>query len=451
MLRIAVIGAGAAGSAVVAELLQRHRPGAIELVWLRGISHAGRGVAYATDEDHHLLNVRAATVGVFADAPGDFLTALQSENGVVRGSDFVPRRRYGDYLEATLARVVEDAIARGHALRIESCEAQSVRPCAGGGFHIGTESGAIDVDTMVLAIGALPPCPLPMVRRDARESGRYLRDPWRLPAAAPHHVLVVGTGLTAVDALLSAARRWPQARLTAVSRHGQLPRVHSEQPAAPFAHQAEFNAALLARPHVRHWMQLVRETMRHEPGLDWRALIDGLRSDTPALWQALDTNERRRFLRHARWLWETVRHRMPPATAETLALLSASGRLRVLAGRVRDVCGEAPLVIHWQPRGRHESERLEADLVIQATGLHTAVRETDHVLMHQLVADGLVQPDSLNLGLAALPDGRLLQADGQPWHGLRALGTLLRGVQWECSGLPEIRTAARRIALEIAA
>lgn len=457
MQRIAVIGSGAAGSAVVAELLQHRRPGTIELVWVRGARDVGRGAAYATQEGDHLLNVRAATVGLFADAPGDFLAALQRDDDSVRGSDFVARRRYGDYLEATLTRVLDDAAARGHTLRLEAGEAQFVSPRVGGGLRVGTQSGPIDVDAVVLALGALPPCPLPVVRRDACESGRYLRDPWRLPDfielrhTAPRHVLVVGAGLTAVDTLLSAARHWPQAQLTAVSRHGRLPHAHSEQPAEPFAHQAELNAALLEQPRLRHWLRLVRETLCHEPALDWRALIDGLRSDTPALWQALDANERRRFLRHLHWLWETVRHRMPPVTAETIARLCADGRLRMLAGRVRDVYGEAPLAVRWQPRGRRETERLEADLVIQATGLHTAVRATDHALMRQLVEDGLVAPDPLDLGLAALPDGRLRRPDGTPWDGLRALGTLLRGTLWECSGLPEIRIAARRIALEIAA
>ena len=75
--RIAVIGGGAAGAAVVGEFLRRGDT-ACELVWLTGRSVPGRGIAYATNNTMHLLNVRAANMGLFADDAGALLRFLQA-------------------------------------------------------------------------------------------------------------------------------------------------------------------------------------------------------------------------------------------------------------------------------------------------------------------------------------------------------------------------------------
>jgi uncharacterized NAD(P)/FAD-binding protein YdhS len=66
--------------------------------------------------------------------------------------------------------------------------------------------------------------------------------------------------------------------------------------------------------------------------------------------------------------------------------------------------------------------------------------------LSQLLLDGLAVPDPLQLGVAAKPDGQLLDAQGQPRAGLYAIGSLLRGNLWECTAMPEIRSAAHQLA-----
>ena len=89
---------------------------------------------------------------------------------------------------------------------------------------------------------------------------------------------------------------------------------------------------------------------------------------------------------------------------------------------------------------------IEADRVIQATGLDTAVAYARDPLLSQLLAAGLATPDSLQLGLAAEPDGQLLDGEGRPQPRLFGIGSLLRGNLWECTAMPEIRAAACRLA-----
>lgn len=455
MQRIAIIGGGAAGAAVVAQFLRSAADydysRGCALSWIVGDRAPGRGVAYETSDEQHLLNVRAANMGLFADQPGDFLDYAAARGIAASGGQFLPRAIYGDYLEATLARLLE-ATRRRVTLAARSTEAIAIRPLADASFGVRTrDSEEVRADGVVLALGALPTASLPGVSAAALASGAYAGDPWRWPdlPRAPEHVLVIGTGLSGVDAVLSAASRWPRAHLTAVSRRGRLPALHSDQPLTPYAQQAALVARLREKGDIGHWLRTIR-TAAGAPDTDWRAVLDAVRAETPRLWQTLDARQRARFLRHLRPSWETVRHRMPPQTAAKLRALQDEGRLRILAARVREIDGGDPqLLVRLQPRGGSHPLTLAADFAIQATGLESAAASTPHALVRQLVDDGLVRADPLGLGLAAHPDGRLLRPDGSPWPGLYALGTLLRGSVWECTGMPEIRTAARQIAREL--
>jgi uncharacterized NAD(P)/FAD-binding protein YdhS len=62
---------------------------------------------------------------------------------------------------------------------------------------------------------------------------------------------------------------------------------------------------------------------------------------------------------------------------------------------------------------------------------------------------GIVKVDERSLGIEAGVHARVIAGDGHIFDSLRVIGTLLRGVLWECSALPEIRMLAARIAREL--
>jgi len=448
MSRIVVIGGGAAGTAIVGEFLRGPRLPDVSLGWIVGHGAPGRGVAYSTIADFHLLNVRAAGMGLFADDVGGFLAHLNEKGASVRGTDFVPREWFGDFAETTLARLMEEAARVGVRVDVMSSEAIRIAPTPAGDYAIDLRDGRTQfADEIVLALGGLPPDPIAGVGATALMSGAYVLDPWTLGSRkpAPAHVVVIGTGLTGVDAALDAAARWPSAQITAVSRHGRFPLEHPREPAAPYEHQTAFNELLLAVPSLRTWLKHFRETLAdHADELDWRALVDGVRPVSSRLWCSLAAADKRRFLRHLRWLWEIARHRMPPQTAGALAALRDDGRLTVIAGRIEAVDGHGPLDVHLRNRSG-ERHLLTADLVVQATGFNTNAAASRHRLVRQLIDEGLALPDELGLGLKTDVEGHLVSADDEVLDDIRVIGTLERGSLWECSGLPEIRTRARTI------
>ncbi|MBN8713958.1 MAG: FAD/NAD(P)-binding protein [Xanthomonadales bacterium] len=450
--RIAIIGGGAASASLLGELLDRPLSPPLQVDWYTGGTPRGRGVAYATASPRHLLNVRAASMGLYSSRPGSFLEFAQQRDQDVGGKDFLPRRLYGDYLAAEIDQAVAHGKAHGHDVTLIPADAEAVIPETGGVtvMHGGQTRR---MDAAVLAIGALPPQTLDGVEPAALESGRYVLDPWQLlphpePAVPPRHVLLIGSGLTAADTVVELAARWPGTRFTLISVHGRWPGRHPVEVSAPRGGHDGLIDSLRAQPEVRRWLRLLREAAAEEG--DWRSVVDSLRPHTSGLWQGLPTAQRARFLRHARSAWERARHRLPPQVAATLDELQQSGRIELHGGRMRSViqgAGDQLRVIFSHGGAVHE---LEADMVIQTTGLATDARRTSHPLLSQLRDDAHVMPDELGLGLLATPEGHLKHAGGH-WPHLFTLGSLLRGTLWECTALPEIRQQARTIAQRLLA
>ena len=149
-------------------------------------------------------------------------------------------------------------------------------------------------------------------------------------------------------------------------------------------------------------------------------------------------------MRHARWAWERVRHRMPPQVREAIAALERDGRLQRRRGRVHavDVAGS---VLQLTVGHAGASHVLDADLVIQTVGLDTDLRRSSHRLVSQLLTNAHIAADPLGLGVQADSDGRLRHGE-QYWPNLFAIGSLLRGTLWESTAMPEIRQQARHLA-----
>jgi uncharacterized NAD(P)/FAD-binding protein YdhS len=446
--RVAIVGGGAAGATLLNELLERPVAQPLHLDWYTGGGTPSRGVAYGTRSERHLLNVRAASMGMFANRPGGFLEYMQKLDPSIAGTDFLPRCRYGDYLEAETASALTRAKDRGHDVRIVPYDVDAIVP-ENDGVTLFQGESTTRVEAAVLALGALPPRALGGVDDAALASGRYVTLPWSLladakPDTQAHNVLVIGLGLTAVDVILELAARWPNARFTAISRHGVLPEVHQRSASLPFEDSEELIESMHDAPDIRTWVHLLREAITHTD--DWRRVVDSLRPHTSSLWGLLPYNDRARFLRHARWAWERARHRLPPQVANAIAALEQEGRLQRLRGHMHGVTlTDHGLQMTFAPKGDTAERQLDADLVIQSVGLETDVRRTQHTLLQQLMTNGHIRSDPFGLGIDSTADGRLLHND-HAWPRLFAIGSMLRGTLWESTAMPEIRQQARQLA-----
>ena len=120
-----------------------------------------------------------------------------------------------------------------------------------------------------------------------------------------------------VDLVLSLDAAGHRGRIVALSRRGLIPRAHADFEPAP----VELDESAARRPAGA--VALAAQAARAEVG--WRAAVDSLRPHSHRLWQSLDADQQRRFLRHARPWWDVHRHRIAP---EVAADASRDGRAR---------------------------------------------------------------------------------------------------------------------------
>jgi uncharacterized NAD(P)/FAD-binding protein YdhS len=440
-MRITIVGAGFSGS-VLASQLASTEEGAPE-VCLVGVGETfARGVAYGQARPEHLLNVRAGHLGTRPDAPDDFAAWLSLGP---RGKDeFLPRVAYGDYLAERL-REAHEAAGNLSLVRQEAIAISRV----GEGYRVHLDDGGYFAsDRVVLALGALPPQRLAGIGPRLAQSQRYIGWPWQDDALerieADARVLIVGTGLTMADVVSTLAARGHRGELTAISRHGLLPRAHTVVPGPAIELPPSVRQALGGRD-VRALLAAVRSLVHVAP--DWRSVVDGLRPHTQAFWRSLPDTQRARFLRHLRSHWEVARHRIAPRVAEVLETLQASGQLRVRAARLlRAGLRAQGAEVLLQARGQEHADVAQYDYVIRATGLDTDIVRTTHPLVSHLQEAGLLAADPHGLGVEVGDDLQVRDRHGVPVRGLYCLGPLLRGQLWEITAVPELRAAAAALA-----
>ena len=447
---IAVIGAGFSGTIAALHLLRRLPADQPVLLCERAPEFA-RGVAYASGNPDHLLNVRATNMSALADEPQHFADWLKNRLGdtyeglqATEAGLFASRGLYGRYLRGILDNAMRDSV--GHAqLRLLPDDVTDIVASEHGGFLLSCASGTtVEAAGIVLAVGNLPP--------EESIEPRICTNPWGEKAwAKPDSdlpVLIVGTGLTMVDLAISLRRQGLTAPIIAMSRGGLLPARHAHTlpwPTPQFTLAEEESLSLL--------LSRVRDEAfaAAEQGVDWRAVVDSLRPITARIWARLPQSERRRFLRHARRFWDVHRHRMAPPHAEIIDALRADGSLQVLAGRISSMePGAHSVNVHYTPRGTGRPETLRVQRVIMASGLEP-VAQTRDPLMRRLQERGLIRVDAEGLGLDVTDGLNVIRADGAVSDRVWALGPIVRGVFWECVAVPDIRVQASHVAVSVVA
>jgi len=448
---IAVIGGGFTGSLLALHLLRRCPRARVVLIERH--RQFGRGLAYSTGNDSHLLNVSAGRMSAFHDRPRDFVDWLE-RSGVAKEvvsydeTSFVPRRLFGAYVRHLLNRELKGCDAD----RLELLRGEVVGIAESDRLVLQLEDGdRLAAHLAVLAVGNFPPEAPAIEDPWAYQSPWYKADPWAcdtLEALDPEAgVLLIGSGLTMVDTVISLLDAGHRGPIHALSRRGLLPRRHAatgEAPPPPLSPLPSRIAGLMRR--VRQ--EIARE---REQGASWQAIIDGLRPATQSLWLSLPPTERARFLRHVRPWWDVHRHRMAPEIAQRIEWLIRLGRLTVTAARITAYeRGAHGIAVRFLPARKSEARFEGVQRIINCSGPGADFERSRNPLLRQLRARGQVRPDPLGLGLDVTLQGAVVAQDGAISQRLYAAGPLTKGVFWEITAVPEIRRQCELLAAHLA-
>ncbi|MBX9575234.1 MAG: FAD/NAD(P)-binding protein [Caulobacteraceae bacterium] len=406
----------------------------------------GRGVAYSTEFDGHVLNVRSARMSAVEGRPEDFVAWLRTHAPAhADPNGFAPRRLYGQYVEVRLT-----SVQTAHPGRITLLHARA--STIEGPDVVLQDGRRLTGRAVVLATGN----PAPNTAADAVE--RVIHDPWAPGALdvveATDTVAVIGTGLTMVDVALALEARGWSGRMHALSLRGLLPRAHAERPDTAVAPTRE----MLDGPASRRLNAARRLTRAHE----WRGVMEGVRPITAHLWRAADEETRSRIFRHLRPWWDVHRHRIAPEVAARIDGMIACGTLQVSAARVTGVSAVGPgmidgdtnkpvardkVVVDYLPPRSIVPRGLLVDRVIDCSGPgHNPRRDP---LTAPLLASGRTRLDPLGLGLDLDDEGRALSADDMPDPALFVLGPPARAAFWETVAVPDIRKRIEDVAVAL--
>jgi uncharacterized NAD(P)/FAD-binding protein YdhS len=453
---VAIVGGGASGLLTAIQILSQSGPRGPRVYLIEKEETFGFGAAYATNDPLHLLNVRAGSMSAFPNLPAHFCDWLKANDGEAQPSSplsFVTRQTYGGYLRSLLRDAALGPEAAGRFYLVPD-EAVSILTTSCGKFRLRLALGKdIEADCVVLAIGNAPPHPPGVEDKGVLASPHYIGDPWSFAAtefgAKDGTTLILGTGLTMVDMVLSLERAGHRGPIIALSRRGLLPRRHaatvSFSPPAPPPLVSNIMADL------RTVRGTVRDLAVH--GRGWRDVIDSLRPITGAYWRSLPRSEQKRFLRHLRVWWEVHRHRLAPEAADRLDALIKSGQLQILRGRLRSLSLtgslSAPVSVDWLPYAERMTAHLPVSRIINCMGPGHDPTRSPSPLMRQMLAAGLIKPDALGLGIAVNGDGRVIGRHSRPLPPLFALGPVTRGTFWEVTAIPDIRVKAKEVGAAI--
>jgi uncharacterized NAD(P)/FAD-binding protein YdhS len=411
-----------------------------------------RGIAYATKNFSHLLNVAARNMSALADQPNHFVEWLGTrseyldEPAVTLREKFVPRRIYGDYLH-DLVHWHAGPIAAGKNIQVEFIADEATDILIEGQRATVTLMGGrkLAADKVILAVGNQTPAPFRLRGLDVK-STKYIGNPWngwetRLPAKH-HDLLLIGTGLTMVDSFLTLQDLGWEGKIFAVSRNGLLPLSHYKGFDYP-DYLSEETGPLSLRKMVSIFKQHYRATRARN--LNPAIVVDKLRPHTQRIWQNFSLFEKRQFNRHFRTRWNVVRHRIAPEIHQQLTAASAQGRLEVIKGRLAE-CGEFEDTMRVWIAGKQGRRMIEAGAVINCTGPQESYVPSASSLFNNLFSRGTIQPDEMNMGIKTAPDFSVVDAAGHNSEILQAVGALLKGTLWESVAVPELRSQTFRLA-----
>ncbi|WP_158895832.1 FAD/NAD(P)-binding protein [Amycolatopsis anabasis] len=369
MTDLAIVGAGAAGTALFIHLVSgaEIRIRRVTFIEPGPLAH---GLAFDRTEPYLLCNTSLAVNSLFPDRPRHFEAWLRA-NGpacarwrirprTLTGDTFVPRGLFRHYLAEQLSTALRVATAQGIEVDHVRGRASEIISC-GPGLVVRTNCGTtVKAEYVVLSTGLTAPgtaaSALAASAGLLRPVASLREDDDFLPERPV--VAIVGARQSALDAALVVAHARPEAHLVLMSRSARFPSVRTEMTEHPgqYFTTTALAAGLDLPPAdvVDHWRRLLRAEAvanGHDPAV-WerpRSGLPGLAEDlarTRAGERAFERMDRN-AITVANEVWPFLHERQRAAVRSAFG-----GLLRRHVSAIPAVSAERLLRLHQQRRLR---------------------------------------------------------------------------------------------------
>jgi len=463
--RITIVGGGFSGAAFAVQLA-RASAHPLAFTVLEPRPRVGPGLAYSAEDPDHRLN---GTVETHLLDPGepDGLQRWCERHRILdrdpealapNGRIYLRRSDFGAYLAETAPAAVAAAGSSWEHARDLATGLHD----DGAGLEVLTRTGSAVASDMVVIATGNGGARLPSALQALALHPAVIADPLNVAAASSidpgARVLVVGSGLTALDVLSTLVRRGHRGAITSISRHGLRPRpqrppgsaadsgmgqllarIEGEVPA--FVREA--GTPLTTRALARALRRRIEEDRR--AGEDWYRAFDDLRDVVWQVWPQLAPQEKARFLRWLRPWYDMHRFRSPPQNEAMVAEAEERGLIRFEAGQLQGA-EAAHDGIRIGVRGRDgESWTQTFDSVVNCTGLDPSCGARANPFLAALLEQGVIRIDDCGLGFAVDAQCRPVGANGAVDPRIRIVGPPTAGTFGDPLGTLFIAPQVRRI------
>jgi uncharacterized NAD(P)/FAD-binding protein YdhS len=475
---VAVVGGGSVGVSyfyqLVDEVVRNRIAEHLEIKFFEPQSVVGPGFAYQPDFDTNLLNTRADSMSAVATDKQHFRRWLSDNASDLKtdypnlrfsSDEFLPRSLFGRYLKDLFQDAVSKTKQHGIDFSLVNESVIDIIQLAGEKVCVDTGKSGYIADRVVLCLGNPPSTKY----HHLQSYDGFVNNPYptaRMLSNIPERasVCVLGTGLSAIDAVLSLVEAGHKGRIVMASRAGRLPSVRgvhnttrtlrllSRDRLQEIAAQRDnislaqiyamlcaeveaatgtpCNVAEILNANTGTFDYLSTEIQRSDDSERiWQSVIYATNNVIDLIWNLLSVEDKRLFQASFGSQWSSYRVSFPLKNARKLHELLRKDRILVLGGvkscRFNEASGTFETCVRDSDRGFNTT--IESQYLINATGFSTDVQNAEHPLIQNLLRRGLAVPDEFGGFSLEFASGTLKVPHRSVRSPIAVLGSLAAG------------------------
>ncbi|KAE9362956.1 hypothetical protein N431DRAFT_433200 [Stipitochalara longipes BDJ] len=484
LVDVGIVGGGASGLAVAIQLISRVKNGYSMLKSIMIIEKRdtfGPGLAYSDDSAGLIVNTYADTMGLCPFSQMQFSEWVQKHSTASSHTPFPTRQLYGRYLGTLAQEVAEDAeelgvdfcVINGEVVDVQQFSDEPGFELIEPRFELTIDNGdSIFAKDVVLALGNF----CATANLELRDNPNYFQCPWPIEKMQKidtnADVLIIGSGLTAVDVANALMRHAHSASIKFVSRTGKLPKVQGNNEGHTFGkryilsnlarklelnsdrsggaldalmstmkslieeHDPESIPSLFKDSEPYETMRKDVEAARSGPTM-WQLIIDATAPLIERYWNTFTLEEKELWFNKFDSTWATHRHSMPREIGQKMVKSLELGQLQVVQGS-KVSWNESRQCFRLEEKD-DKGRCIEGDCLIEAMGQEFDTAKIDSRLLKTLLASGLLKAHPV-CGIDV--DFDTLKAP----TGIHVIGSLTNGVHFYVTNTDRITAHASRIA-----
>ena len=438
--KLVIIGDGFAAAVSAIHLLRKGIPA--DALTIIGAGSLGKGNAYGCVSPSFRLNVRQDLPIVFSEDPMHFArwakANIDDPEAKTSAGFFYRRADFGRYV----AELIAAEVGFEKIQRIPS-KATRLNQVHDGLWKLGTADGGLFyAEKVIIATGNSPPtwpCPI-KTELGEQADPRLIENPWTgqyLAAIQPEeHVVLLGGGLTALDAIYALAEQGHRGRITIVGPRPLFPPTQAQ-----WARQKQPNWPEKLSP-----AKLVRFMRQYLPSApttttEWQCAWEELRPNLNTIWQQFTPHQRQSLFKRLGWAWSLYRFRASPQTIKAYEQLRANHQIQFAVGRAKQVeCSKGAITVQL-----NNGQRIQADRIVNCTGVGA------DLFLNTMIADAIAIPDPLGHAIGVNTNLNVIKPDRQAWNNLWMLGPATMGSLGDVVAASAISKQAEELASQIQA